>query len=136
MEFFIKKRVQRHAYCPRHFDRSQYSLDGVRYYPKSRFLPVVVKKILKEYPNTTLQQLEHILPERARYAKTIQSLSEWKMLNSDMQDRYNHDVDDILQDVNGEKFLLTTQCTKEFFDSEIVPLLERRFGWEVYVQAR
>ncbi len=58
------------------------------------------------------------------------------MLNSDMQDRYNHDVDDILQDVNGEKFLLTTQCTKEFFDSEIVPLLERRFGWEVYVQAR
>ena len=80
--------------------------------------------------------MEGILPHKARYAKTIRTLSEWKTLSLDMQKRYNYNDDDILQDTNGVKFLITTQCTKEFFDSEIIPLLEKRFGWKVYIKTR
>ena len=132
----INKREKRHAYPKRQFDYTQYSLDGVNYYTKSKFLLVVTKEIIKGCPYLTLRELGEILPHRARYAKTIRTLSEWKSLSLDMQKRYNHNDDDILQDINGEEFLITTQCTKEFFDSEIIPLLEKRFGWKVYVQAR
>ena len=135
MLFSINKREKRHAYPKRQFDYTQYSLDGVNYYTKSRFLLIVAKEIVCGNPNLTLQEIQEILPYRARYAKTIRTLREWKTLSLDMQKRYNCNDDDILQDTNGEKFLITTQCTKEFFDSEIIPLLEKRFGWKVYVHA-
>lgn len=136
MLFSINKREKRHAYPKRQFDYTQYSLDGVNYYTKSKFLLVVTKEIIKGRPYLTLCELEGILPNRARYAKTIRTLSEWKTLSLDMQKRYNYNDDDILQDTNGVKFLITTQCTKEFFDSEIIPLLEKRFGWKVYIKTR
>ena len=136
MRFFIDKREKRHAYPKRQFDHTQYSLDGLNYFTKSKFLLVIAQKILKHNPCITLHELEKILPHRARFAKTIRTLREWKSLSLDMQKRYNCDDDEILQDVNGERFLITTQCTKEFFDSEIIPLLEKRFGWNVYIRAK
>lgn len=136
MLFSINKREKRHAYPKRQFDYTQYSLDGVNYYTKSKFLLVVVKEIVSGNPNLTLQEIQEILPYRARFAKTIRTLSEWKTLSLDMQKRYNYNDDDILQDTNGVKFLITTQCTKEFFDSEIIPLLEKHFGWRVYIRTR
>ena len=136
MLFSINKREKRHAYPKRQFDYTQYSLDGVNYYTKSKFLLVVVKEIVSGNPNLTLQEIQEILPYRARFAKTIRTLSEWKTLSLDMQKRYNYNDDDILQDTNGVKFLITTQCTKEFFDSEIIPLLEKHFGWRVYIKTR
>ena len=136
MLFTINNREKRHAYPKRQFDYTQYSLNGVNYYAKSKFLLVVTQEIIKGSPYLTLRELEEILPHKARYAKTIRTLSEWKTLSLDMQKRYNHNDNDILQDVNGEKFLITTQCTKEFFDSEIIPLLEKHFGWRVYIRTR
>ena len=136
MQFFIDKRENRHAYPKRQFDYTQYSLDNLNYFTKSKFLLVITQKILEHNPRITLYELERILPHRARFAKTIRTLREWKALSLDMQKRYNCDDDEILQDVNGERFLITTQCTKEFFDSEIIPLLEKRFGWNVYIRAK
>ena len=136
MLFYTNKKEKRHAYPKRQFDYTQYSLDGVNYYTKSKFLLVVAKEIVSGNPNLTLQEIQEILPYRARFAKTIRTLSEWKTLSLDMQKRYNYNDDDILQDTNGVKFLITTQCTKEFFDSEIIPLLEKHFGWRVYIRTR
>lgn len=112
-------------------DKTQYSLDGSSYVRKARFVLEVAKAIIEYHPTITYQELKNILPLRSKSNLTLITKEEWLKKSEDAQKRYCRKEGDLLKDINGVEFYVSTQWTKQDIDDTIYPVI-KQYGWKVY----
>lgn len=115
-------------------DHSQFSLDGLTYYPKTRFPWVMIKKYIELYPLATLDEIKQVMPTSSSTNSTILPKTEWLNKSPDAQRRYLRKQSEILEDANGVEFLVSTQWTYDTFYKKIVPLVEKLFHSKLHVK--
>lgn len=106
-------------------DKTLYSLDGVNYVRKSRFALMLTKAIMQRFPSITYQELKEILPLHSNTNHTLLTKDKWLGVTDDARKRYCRKEGDLLRDVNGVEFYVSTQWTKKGIDEKILPVAER-----------
>ena len=114
-------------------DKTLYSLDGVDYVGKSRFVLVLTKAIMQRFPAITYQELKEILPLHSNYNHTLLTKDRWLSGSDDARKRYCRKEGDLLRDVNGVEFYVSTQWTKQGIDEKILPIA-KQYNLKVYVK--
>lgn len=84
-------------------DHSRFSLDGVNFFPKSRFVQHLVRTMLERDPSITFEQLKALFPNsllgRFKHKGVIvsqESLNQSGMKEKDKKIRYNYDEESCL----------------------------------------
>ena len=108
-------------------DYSQFSLDGINYYPKRVFPVEIIRKLIQEHPDYTYHDIVEIFPKSASGNRALLSKAEWQEKGPDAQSRY-HTLEDTMKDCNGLVFYVSAEWAIGDFEKKIIPLLDR-LGW-------
>lgn len=115
-------------------DNTRYSLGNGAYTGKSRFVLHLVATYVKQHPEATFADLEHVFrPEYQGSYGVIRSV-EWIKEKGFAGKRYYMREDDLLCSADNVVFAVTTQWGKGNVGN--IEALARRFGYEVRMRSR
>lgn len=113
-------------------DRTKYSLDGVNYYGKNRFVREVIIQFLSQKPNLKYDQLKQIFTDNLQGSygviKSLNELSQSKHDLEDLKSRYWMDDDMLLQSADNVRFAVCNQWGRYNFPN-IIQLMNK-WGWD------
>lgn len=108
-------------------DSTLYSLDNEKFMSKRAFAFSVIKKVVDDFPQTTVKDIQKLLNSKVFVTKKV----DWEKMSIDARGRYCDKEDELLTDGEGTEFLVSDQWTKDRVEMKILAIC-KHFQWKVY----
>lgn len=89
--------------------REVYSFNGATYNARD-YAMAIVKHLMEKHPSYTYLQIKETFPKSFAWGPIMLTVKEWQAKKKSVRENY---FNDILQDINGQKFVLSNQWTHD-----------------------